>query len=75
MPRYQRAIESFRGLRDPFAVAVVQAELADDLGDAPEAETLRAEARETFDRLDARPWLERAGGAPTGRTEAVRETA
>jgi tetratricopeptide (TPR) repeat protein len=78
VPRYQAAIQSFRSLDDPFAVAVVRLELAEDLGDSPEAEGLRAEARETFERLGARPWVQRAGGAPAdrpARAEAVHETA
>jgi hypothetical protein len=41
-------------------------------GRPDEAEPLLAEARETFERLEARPWLERAAQlAPHGEPETV----
>jgi tetratricopeptide (TPR) repeat protein len=52
----------FRELDGPFHVAVVQLEHAEWLvaqGRADEAEPLLAEARETFERLQATPWLDR----------------
>jgi hypothetical protein len=53
------------------------AEWLDGQGRSEEAEPLLAEARETFERLEATPWLERARqGARAGRkAEAVTEPA
>jgi hypothetical protein len=48
----------------PFYLAVTELEYADWLASqerAEEAEPLLAEAREIFERLEAKPWLERAG--------------
>ena len=59
---YAQAADSFRELRLPFWLAVTQLEHAERLveqGRAVEAEPLLTEARETFARLRARPWLER----------------
>ena len=56
----------FRELEAPFHLAVVQLEHAEWLaqqGQRDEAEPLLAEARETFERLEATPWLERADAA------------
>ena len=52
---------SARGV--PFWLAVTQLEQALLLGDGDAAELLGAEARTTFERLQATPWLERAGVA------------
>ena len=51
----------------PFWLAVTQLEHAELLGGGEDAGRLLAEARETFERLEAVPWLERAGA----RVEAV----
>jgi class 3 adenylate cyclase len=56
------AAAAFRALKTPFWAAVVLLEQAELLGRderADEAEPLLAEARETFERLRATPWLER----------------
>jgi class 3 adenylate cyclase/tetratricopeptide (TPR) repeat protein len=61
--RFKRAAGLFREIAMPFYLAVTQLEQAEWLvgqGRAAEAEPLLAEARETFERLEARPWLERA---------------
>ena len=52
------AEQAFRELEAPFHVALVQVQRA-GLLPADEAEPLLAEARETFERLKARPALER----------------
>jgi tetratricopeptide (TPR) repeat protein len=57
----------------PFYAAVVQLERAELLlgeGRADEAGPLIEQARETFDRLGARPWLERAEKATPSRVPA-----
>jgi tetratricopeptide (TPR) repeat protein len=54
----------------PFRLAVVQLEHAEWLSSqnrTEEAEPLVAETRETFERLEAKPWLERANEASTER--------
>jgi hypothetical protein len=56
-------VTAFRTLGTPFWEAVVLLERAELLtrdGRESEAEPLVAEARETFERLRAKPWLERA---------------
>jgi hypothetical protein len=56
----------FRELGAPFYAAVVQVEHAEWLaahGRAAEAKSHLDEARETFERLEAAPWLERATAA------------
>jgi class 3 adenylate cyclase/tetratricopeptide (TPR) repeat protein len=61
--RYEAAEALFREFRLPFWLAVVQLEHAELLvgkGRVDEASLLLAEALETFERLDAKPWLERA---------------
>jgi class 3 adenylate cyclase/tetratricopeptide (TPR) repeat protein len=58
-----RAEQLFDEIEMPFHLAVVQLEHAEWLaarGRADEAEPLLAEARETFQRLEATPWLARA---------------
>ena len=70
-PRFQRATDLFRELHMPFYLAVTQLEHAEWLVSqdrTEEAEPPLAEARETFERLQAKPWLERvAQASPTGR--------
>ena len=58
---FDAAAARFRDLSMPFWLAVTRLEQAELLGDGEEAERLLAEARETFERLGATPWLERAG--------------
>ena len=57
---YEAAASRFRELGMPFWVAVTELEHAELLDGDPEADRLLDLARETFERLDARPWLERA---------------
>ena len=59
---FGRAAELFRELSAPFPLAVVQIEHAERLvavGGRDGAAELAAEARQTFERLGAAPWLER----------------
>ncbi len=56
---FKTAAGGFREYGFPFWLAVTQLEHAEALGNAPEAEPLLAEARSGFERLAARPWLER----------------
>jgi class 3 adenylate cyclase/tetratricopeptide (TPR) repeat protein len=59
---FAEATSRFREL--PFWAAVTlleHGELLEDLGRGEEAEALTADARATFERLGAAPWLERAG--------------
>ena len=61
--RFKRATGLFREIATPFYLAVTQLEQAEWLaqqGRAAEAQPLLAEARETFERLEATPWLDRA---------------
>jgi class 3 adenylate cyclase/tetratricopeptide (TPR) repeat protein len=80
--RYDRVDENFRSAAAlflefdcTFYLAATQLEHAEWLqaqGRLSEAEPLLAEARETFERLEARPWLERAAQlAPHGEPEPV----
>jgi class 3 adenylate cyclase/tetratricopeptide (TPR) repeat protein len=60
---FKAAAERFRKLEMPFWLAVTELEHAErlaELGRAAEAEPLLADARQIFERLDAKPWLERA---------------
>ena len=55
----------FREMQRPFEVAQIQLELFEWLvsqgrGEEPAAKDLASEARQTFEGLEARPWLERA---------------
>jgi class 3 adenylate cyclase/tetratricopeptide (TPR) repeat protein len=54
------AAEHFRSLGVPFWQAVTQLDHAELLGAGPAAEASRAQAREIFERIGARPWAERA---------------
>jgi predicted ATPase/class 3 adenylate cyclase len=69
-PAFLRAEELFGELSLPFRLAVTQLEHAEWLterGRRPEADALRTAARVVFERLDARPWIERAdAGARIG---------
>jgi len=63
---YRTASTRFRELELPFWLAVTLLEHGEWLGDqgrSDEAEPLLAEARESFERLGATPWLLRAGAA------------
>ncbi len=67
--RFARAAESFVELGMSFWLAVTQLEHGEWLahqGRGSEAAALLADARDTFERLEARPWLERlsASDAP-----------
>ncbi|HEX5246984.1 MAG TPA: AAA family ATPase [Gaiellaceae bacterium] len=55
----EAAVQGFRELETPFWVAVTLLEQAELTGDEP----ARAEAREIFEGLRARPWIERAAAA------------
>ncbi len=61
---YKAAAGGFRELEIPFWLAVTlleHGELLVERGRAGDAEPLLAEAREIFERLEATPWLARAG--------------
>jgi class 3 adenylate cyclase/tetratricopeptide (TPR) repeat protein len=67
---FKAAAGSFRELATPFPLAVTQLEYAEWLvqeGRAEEAAPLLSEARGTFERLGATPWLERVDRAGAGR--------
>ena len=70
---FTRAAAQLRALELPFHLAVVLLEHGEWLaaqGRPDDAEPFVAEARETFERLEATPWLERLdavrGGVPSG---------
>ena len=56
---YEASVTRFRELKIPFWLAVTRLEHAELTGDA----SLLAEAREIFEQLEARPWLERVRAA------------
>jgi class 3 adenylate cyclase/tetratricopeptide (TPR) repeat protein len=65
--RFKTAEQILREYGMPFRLAVVELEHAEWLlgrARSDDAEPLLAEAREIFERLDAKPWLERASQAP-----------
>ncbi len=64
---YAAAAEQFRNLSLPFWLAVTQLEHGELTGD----ESSLAEAREIFERLEARPWLERLEAAAPSRAEVT----
>ncbi len=71
--RFGAAEEIFRGLGTPFYLAVTLLEHGEWLLEqarASDAAALLAEARETFERLGATPWLERAVRALGAEREA-----
>jgi class 3 adenylate cyclase/tetratricopeptide (TPR) repeat protein len=66
---FKDAIALFRELSLAFWLAVTLlecSELLTDLGRDSEAEPLLTEARDIFERLEATPWLERAGSGRVG---------
>jgi tetratricopeptide (TPR) repeat protein len=70
--RFEAAEAGFRDVGTPFDLAVALTEHAEWLmarGRQDKAEPLRANAREIFQRLRARPWLERLG--PTVSAQSV----
>ncbi|MBA2385034.1 MAG: hypothetical protein H0V68_10295, partial [Actinobacteria bacterium] len=76
-PAFAAAAAAFREISAPFDLAVVELEHAEWLlgqGRGEDAEPLLAEAGEIFERLRARPWLERLDAArePTALTPAPR---
>ena len=60
---FRRAEAEFRELGYPFHLAVALLEHAEDLPDADNAAKRRSEALEIFERLEARPWIERTRAA------------
>jgi tetratricopeptide (TPR) repeat protein len=71
---FKRAAALFRELGLPFWTAVAELECAEWLaadGRLEAAEPLLAEARETFGRLGATPWLDRTAQAAPGRPREV----
>jgi class 3 adenylate cyclase/tetratricopeptide (TPR) repeat protein len=74
---FRSAAAIFREFSFAFYLAVTQLEHAEwlaGIGRHSEAEPLLAEARETFERLEARPWLERAALVVPGQgAEALTE--
>jgi len=63
---FKGAAGLFREMAAPFHMAVAMLELSEWLeaqGRGVEASPMVEEAREIFERLDARPWLERLGAA------------
>jgi class 3 adenylate cyclase/tetratricopeptide (TPR) repeat protein len=69
---YSAAGSTFREFGMPFWLAITETEHGEWLashGRAAEAEPLLAEARETFERLEAKPWLERVEAAQAGSRE------
>jgi hypothetical protein len=76
--RFNRAIELFRELAIPFWLAVSLLEYGEFLESQRrhgEADPLLKEARETFERLHARPWLERVAFAASPPASRVAPTA
>jgi tetratricopeptide (TPR) repeat protein len=71
---FAAAASTFREFGMPFWLAIILTEQGEWLvseGRPAEAEPLLAEARETFERLQAKPWLERVETAEAGpRAEA-----
>jgi len=70
----RRAVEIYRALGMPFWVALTLLEHSEalvDQGREDEAAPLLAEASEIFERLGARPWLERARRAGARQAEIV----
>jgi hypothetical protein len=66
---FKKAAGSFREMATPFPLAVTQLEYAEWLirqGRAEEAAPLLSEARDTFERLDAKLWLDRLDRATSG---------
>ena len=73
-PSLEAATRIFRDLGFPFYVGVTLVEHAEwllDQGRAAETESLLAEPRSIFERLKARPWLERVERAAAPQAEAA----
>ncbi len=75
---FERAVSVFRVLALPFYLAVTLLEygewlLAQDR--RQDSEALLAEARDTFERLDAKPWIERTARTALARPEPKPVTA
>jgi predicted ATPase/class 3 adenylate cyclase len=71
---FAAAAAQLRSLDVPFHAAVVQLEYGEWLnarGRPEDAQPLLAEARDTFERLQAVPWLERVDAVAPGATTAV----
>jgi hypothetical protein len=71
---FRRAADIFRERELVFWLAVTQLELAEWLTsrDRPdEAQPLLAQARETFERLEAKPWLERVDAVRIASLEEI----
>ena len=71
--RFKRAAATFREISTPFQLAVTLLEHGEwliGIGRADDAEVLVTEAREIFERLEAKPWSDRAGQATGSRVEA-----
>jgi hypothetical protein len=69
---FEAAEAGFRDLGTPFDLAVALTEHAESLvarGRQDQAAPLRAQAREIFEHLQARPWIERLG--PLVKQESV----
>jgi len=65
-PGFKAAVGSFREMALPFWLAVTLLDHGEWLtrqGRVPEAESLLAEARTTFEQLRAAPWLDRLARA------------
>jgi hypothetical protein len=56
---FERAIELYKGSAETHVVQLEHAELLAATGRSEDSGPLVAEARETFERLRATPWLER----------------
>jgi tetratricopeptide (TPR) repeat protein len=75
---FAAAASTFREFSMPFWLAVTLLEHGESLvgqGRADEAESLLAEVRETFERLEAKPWLERVDTVSVVREEPESVTA
>ncbi|HKD94906.1 MAG TPA: adenylate/guanylate cyclase domain-containing protein [Gaiellaceae bacterium] len=71
---FTAAASQFRAVELPFHLAVVQLEHGEWLtarGRPGDAQPLLAEARDTFERLEARPWLDRIAAVAPGAAAEV----
>ncbi len=71
---FTAAAVQFRALELPFHLAVAQLEYGEWLtarGRPEDAQPLQAEARDTFERLQAHPWLERVAAVAPGTAAEV----
>jgi hypothetical protein len=68
---FTAAATQLRALELPFHLAVVQLEHGEWLtarGQPGDAQALLADARDTFERLQAQPWLDRVDAVGSGTT-------